>query len=53
MDCLSASDQLDESTAAQTASQFFSLGLDTDSEAADDSVLVVIHESHIFGPLAA
>lgn len=52
MDVLAASDQLDESTAAQTASQFMSLGQDTDSLAADNSVLVKIYESFIYGPLA-
>jgi len=47
MDCLAASDQLDESSALTTAGQFMSLGQDPDPSAATNSVLVVISESQL------
>jgi len=47
MDCLAASDQLDESTALTTSGQFLSWGQDPDGTAASNSVLVTIHESQL------
>lgn len=45
MDLVAASNQLDESTAATTTAQFFSLGQDPDGDAPTNSVLVKIQES--------
>jgi len=47
MDCLAASDQLDESSALTTTGQFMSLGQDPDPSAATNSVLVMICESQL------
>ncbi len=47
MDLVAASDQLDESTAAQTTAQFFSYGVDNSEGAPANSVLVSIQESQV------
>lgn len=48
MDCLAASNQLDESSALTTTGQFISYGVDPDPSAASNSVLVSIAESQWF-----
>lgn len=47
MDCLAASDTLDESSALTTTGQFVSLGVDPDDDAPSNSVLVMIYESQL------
>jgi len=47
IDCLAASDQLDESSVLTTTASFFSHGVDADPTAPANSVIVSIQESQI------